>query len=151
MSPILFLATIRALMNYPKEYKQILKGFFLISINSLFLIHNYKKAFVHRDISIENVLIGSDKTKSLIDFELASYMHPMWEVVNAIVGFRRKEGFIENFSKSETMQNILNDSKSKKIYKLFSVYSGIHLLSQISSNEERVIANKKYLKYALSI
>lgn len=149
---ILTLSTFKALCKHPKSYREILKGFFVVWGNIYFLYKEKKKAFVHRDISYDNILIGQDGTDYLIDFALSVYAHPMWEVVHAMVNCRRKNGFIEAFSKTLTMQAILNDYKLRRLYKSLSIYCGLHLLSSSNNNnKDRIIANNKYLEYALNL
>lgn len=140
-----------AIYRHPEEYKKILKSFVFISGNLPFLLVRREKAFVHRDISQENIIINPTGDVYVIDFGLSALTHPMWEVVHTVVDCRRREGFLEAFSKTETMLKILSDAKSAKLYKILSLYSGIHLLSTFGRNSEQVASDKLFMKYALDI
>ena len=149
----LCIATIGALKRHPGKWFEIAQGIVLILIHTPFLIQQKEKSLIHRDIGYSNILVGKNNQKYIIDFELSSYMHPVWEIVQIVVGCWRREGFNEAFSQSEEMLKILNDHKLRKIYKLFSLYCGIHLLSTHGENvpKEKVKSSKKYLDYALNI
>lgn len=149
---LLSLAFVGALKNHPDQWNKILRGLKEIFSNLAFILNQKDMKLIHRDIGYSNILLSDSGAKYVIDFELSSYMHPMWEVVQIVVGCWKREGFNEAFSKSEEMANILNDNDLRKIYKLFSIYSGIHLLATHGKNvpKDKAEASKKYLDYALS-
>ena len=150
---MLIIAAIGAFKRHPGRWFKIAKGTAVVLVNMPFLLQQKEKALIHRDIGYSNILIGENNQKYIIDFELSSYMHPMWEIVQIVIGCWRREGFNKAFSQSKEMRNILNNNKSKRLYKLFSIYCGIHLLSTHGKNvpKEKAEASKKYFEYALKI
>lgn len=147
------LASLGAMRNHPNQWKKILYGLKEIFVNLPFLLRQKDMQFIHRDIGYSNILVGENGMRYVIDFELSSYMHPMWETVQIVAGCWKKEGFNEAFSKSEEMIRIMGDNKLKKTYKLFSIYCGIHILATHGKNVpiEKANAGKRYLDYAIKL
>lgn len=137
-----------SLCKYPSQYKNIIRGFWQMMAGAPTLLASRERGFVHRDLGYSNLLIHGD-TISVIDFEIATFTHPMIEVIQTVVGTWKRDGFYQEFSQTEMMQDILSNPQAKKLYKHLSVYTGIHALS--TTAPQRVEKLITYLDYALRI
>jgi serine/threonine protein kinase len=153
MVAISLLATVGALLKNPSMAWEIVRGELMILGMSPWLITQTKKELIHRDVGYTNLLVGKEKSY-VIDFELSSVMHPMFEITQMVIGSWLKPGFPEMFKKSETMRKITSSTKDHLLYKLLTIYSGIHALAthaKGTTTENKIQHLKEYLRYGLSL
>lgn len=151
---ILFLALFGSLQKNIDDYKIIYKGFCTLFVNIPWLLTQTDKRLIHRDIGYSNILTGPNGNY-LIDFELSALANPMFEVTQMAVGCWPREGFIESFLNSEFYDSIMKNKKERRLYKLFTIYSGIHALATHTKNDSptahKIEIIRTYLKHGLEI
>lgn len=97
--------------------------------------YNVQPAFVHRDISLTNIIVKNNKFVSLIDFEHACYIDPVWDFTKPSLDmFHRyplsKDKILEGYS------SITSITESKGFKERFTLYYILELLWGIINDYE---------------
>lgn len=141
--PSLIIATLGAIKNYPSLIYPLLKSLFVIMINLPYILSKKERSFVHRDLGYSNLLMSTNKFIYIIDFELSCYIHPLWEVVHLYISNMHRDKFNESFAESDIMRKIYSDFDSKRLFRYFSLFAVIRLLS----NHEDMGNPNRFHKY----
>lgn len=115
------------------------------------------KALIHGDVFFSNVIIDSQNTPNIIDFEEACYYYRMYDIGMAIVGLCTVDGVID-FSKAQQFirgyeQVTLLDKEEKEMLKLFIGYAAtatafwrfrqFNIIAPTPSHQNTYLAMKK--------
>ena len=143
--PILGVSIIRC----PDQIKPILTAAIKFLVQAPFFFAQNKMSLAHRDLGYKNILLGSDNRIYIIDFELATYIHPMSEIVQLVIACWKRPDFFEAFQKSKLMTDIKTDRKTYRLYKTLSLYSAVHSIA--TAQKDVLDLSKKYLAYVLTL
>lgn len=140
---------LRVSVLYPRKFFYYIWGTLVfISCLPAMIKHN-KFTFVHRDLTYMNVLVLKDGRFGAIDFELAVYTHPLYEITQIVTGSWRRKNFWQEFYKLEIMKEILSDKLSCQVYKGLTIFTAIHRMA--TSPKKDFIMHFSYLLHGLKL
>ncbi len=138
-----------AMVRNFKYFPEILRAYIKGLANFPAFWRTFKPRFVHRDITISNVLKMGNGKVGILDFQLSVITDQIFELSQMLSGSSNNPEFRKEYYKHPRLQEIFSNPEKFSSFLFASLYISIHLLATCGQNV--IEKNMAYLRESLDL